>query len=361
MRVARARTRRRLAWIGCFVVLAGALMIGIEFDWRDEPDFRRLTLTPEATSRPVPSATVDTARRPVRPTSETDREAAEARVLAATAPAAGDAVPPPSFDIVRVARDGAAVLAGRAPAGASVTISEGGRPLTQIAAWGGEWAAVLDTPLAPGSRALTVEAVLEDGATLAGAAPVVVVVPERAEDDALAVRLAGRAGEASVLLTRPRDAGTPAALALAMADHDEVGGVVLSGTAPVGRAVRAYLDDSPIGVAHAVRGDAWRLVLDGPVALGRYRLRLDQIAADGTVEARVEVPFIRAAAQSDDVPAAVRRIVVQPGTNLWRIARRIYGEGMLFTTIYQANAGQITDPDLIYPGQIFMLPELVRR
>ncbi len=360
-RVARARTRRRLAWVGYFVVLAGALTIGIEFGWRDEPDFRRLTLTPEATSRPVPSATLDTVRRPVRPTSETDRETAEARAMAAIAPAAGDVVPPPSFDIVRVARDGAAVLAGRAPAGARVTISEGGRPLTQIAARGGEWAVVLDTPLAPGPRALTVEATLDDGATLAGAAPVLVVVPARAEDDALAVRLAARTGEASVLLTQPPATGASRELALATADHDEDGGVVLTGTAPVGRTVRAYLDDSPIGAARAVRDGGWHLVPAGPVAPGRYRLRLDQIAADGTVEARVEVAFTRRAAPSDEVPETARRIVVEPGTNLWRIARRIYGEGMLFTTIYEANAGQIRDPDLIYPGQVFMLPKLARR
>ena len=32
------------------------------------------------------------------------------------------------------------------------------------------------------------------------------------------------------------------------------------------------------------------------------------------------------------------------------------GEGMLFTVIYLANAGQIEDPDMIFPGQIFRLP-----
>ena len=49
-------------------------------------------------------------------------------------------------------------------------------------------------------------------------------------------------------------------------------------------------------------------------------------------------------------------MIVQPGNSLWRIARRVYGSGFQYTVIYAANAGQIRDPDLIFPGQIFVLP-----
>ena len=57
---------------------------------------------------------------------------------------------------------------------------------------------------------------------------------------------------------------------------------------------------------------------------------------------------------------AAGQVVVQPGNSLWRIASRVYGEGLLYTEIYQANVGQIRDPDLIYPGQIFDLPDPAR-
>ncbi len=71
---------------------------------------------------------------------------------------------------------------------------------------------------------------------------------------------------------------------------------------------------------------------------------------------RIEVPFIRAPAAVAISFAPGERIVVQPGYNLWQIARRTYGKGVLYSVIYQANAEQIGDPDLIYPGQIFSLP-----
>ncbi len=56
-----------------------------------------------------------------------------------------------------------------------------------------------------------------------------------------------------------------------------------------------------------------------------------------------------------------RLVVVQPGGNLWTIARRTYGAGIQYTTIYKANRDQIADPDLIYPGQVFVLPDAGRR
>ena len=49
-------------------------------------------------------------------------------------------------------------------------------------------------------------------------------------------------------------------------------------------------------------------------------------------------------------------VLVQPGNSLWRLARRTYGSGLRYTDIYDANRDQIRDPNLIYPGQVFVLP-----
>ena len=49
-------------------------------------------------------------------------------------------------------------------------------------------------------------------------------------------------------------------------------------------------------------------------------------------------------------------MTVQPGNNLWTLARTHYGSGVRYTQIFTANRDQIRDPDLIYPGQIFNMP-----
>ncbi len=55
------------------------------------------------------------------------------------------------------------------------------------------------------------------------------------------------------------------------------------------------------------------------------------------------------------VPAIATARITR-GDNLWQISKRIYGRGERYTVIYDANQAQIRDPDLIYPGQIFVLP-----
>ena len=48
---------------------------------------------------------------------------------------------------------------------------------------------------------------------------------------------------------------------------------------------------------------------------------------------------------------------VERGDSLWRISATIYGEGTRYTQIYDANASQIRDPNLIYPGQVLVVPK----
>lgn len=66
-----------------------------------------------------------------------------------------------------------------------------------------------------------------------------------------------------------------------------------------------------------------------------------------------------APASIDDTPSAptIEAVTVQPGSSLWELAKRNYGEGNQYIRIYTANKDQIKNPDLIYPGQIFEIPE----
>ncbi|MDQ3973350.1 MAG: LysM peptidoglycan-binding domain-containing protein [Actinomycetota bacterium] len=51
-----------------------------------------------------------------------------------------------------------------------------------------------------------------------------------------------------------------------------------------------------------------------------------------------------------------REHTVQPGDTLSAIALAHYGNGSEFPRIVRANPNQITDPDLIFPGQVLKIP-----
>ena len=72
--------------------------------------------------------------------------------------------------------------------------------------------------------------------------------------------------------------------------------------------------------------------------------------------ARIETKFSRAKPLGDLPRDAF--VFVQPGNNLWRLARRSYGSGIRYSVIYEANREQIRDPSLIYPGQVFVVPRV---
>ena len=153
-------------------------------------------------------------------------------------------------------------------------------------------------------------------------------------------------------------ASVPGGRAIVHVQHDE------AGVGEAGALVRAYVDDRFAREA-TVGGDGrWTLELPDLVE-GLYTLRIDQIASDGQVASRVETPFRREyprpplprPGQPPSLPGT-GVVTVQPGNNLWTLARLHYGSGMLYTQIFTANRDQIRDPDLIYPGQIFTVPEM---
>jgi nucleoid-associated protein YgaU len=83
-------------------------------------------------------------------------------------------------------------------------------------------------------------------------------------------------------------------------------------------------------------------------------LTLSATDANGTTVPPVTAPF---ALETLPNALAAGHVIITPGDNLWLIARHVYGHGTLYTLIYSANASEIRDPNLIFPGQAFALPK----
>jgi nucleoid-associated protein YgaU len=238
----------------------------------------------------------------------------------------------------------------------------------------------------------------ETGPTAAAPPGVPPVAPSAASDDLPALAAAGPEATSGAALSAAADLSDPAAAERAASlppafvlrqggavevsgpapqpadavvidaiSYSDTGAVQISGRAgqddPEAR-VQLYLDNQPLALAQAERG-TWSVAVP-ELAPGLYTLRADQLGADGRVATRFETPFQRASPEDATRPparpgregeASAQIVTVQPGNSLWRISREHYGEGVRYVQIYQANVDQIRDPDLIYPGQIFVLPD----
>ncbi len=163
-----------------------------------------------------------------------------------------------------------------------------------------------------------------------------------------------------LLNTAPPEAMTN--VALDTISYSDVGEVQLAGRAQSNTAsVRVYLDNTSVINLPVDEQGRWRGELPD-VDEGVYTLRVDEVSDTGKVTSRVETPFKRestdvlvAAAAQQDGP--ISAITVQEGATLWAIARARYGDGALYVRVFEANSKAIRDPDLIYPGQVFDLPD----
>ncbi|HRO11105.1 MAG TPA: LysM peptidoglycan-binding domain-containing protein [Amaricoccus sp.] len=336
-------------------------------------------------------------------------EPTAAAVRAPTAPAPAETPPDvaaaepevPGFDVVRVEPDGSAAVVGTAEPGARVTIYADEAPLAEAEADAdGNFVAIFRVDPAEEPRALTLGAVAPGGAASTSedvvmllppapgtaepeaqpapetesaaapgeepepVAPAPVVLPEAGAAPEVAATVILRRDEVEVT-PAPPDASGRRPVTLGAVSYGETGEVSLAGAGTAGAMVRAYVDDGFVGEAQVAPDGRWRMQLAG-LAEGIYRLRVDLLAADGRVASRVETPFQRdypppppprpGAPRPGAVPGSVA-ITVQPGSNLWTLARIHYGSGVRYTQIFTANRDQIRDPDLIYPGQIFTIPE----
>jgi nucleoid-associated protein YgaU len=271
----------------------------------------------------------------------------------------------PSFDVVRVNPQGDAVMAGRAAPGSTVTVLDGERAVGEVKAdENGEWVFVPEEALPPGERRLTLRVADPDGKAIGSEDTVVLIVPEAGRDiagrpagsgsQALALRL-GPGGSQATVLQAPSTTTEAPPVSIQAVDDGEGGSATVSGRAGPGATVQLYLDNALAGRTQAGADGAWRMTIETPANAQAFSLRADEVTEQGQVTARVAVPFTRGAGGMEPGPA-VTSIVVQRGTNLWRIARRTMGSGVAYTSIYEANKAQILDPNLIYPGQVFSVP-----
>ncbi|CAH2409544.1 Ig-like domain-containing protein [Mesorhizobium escarrei] len=200
----------------------------------------------------------------------------------------------------------------------------------------------------------------------------------------------------------PAAPATPAAGPKLVVEAIEIDGnkIFVAGLADPGRKVRAYANDILLGDAKTSPDGHFLVEATRNIPVGTYTIHVDALDADGIkVVARAAVPFEREpgesiaavapaeakpaapattpAAPAAEAPADVAAatppaevpetaapklehadsaVIIRRHDTLWRISRRVYGQGVRYSTIYLANQDQIRNPDRIWPGQVFKVP-----
>ncbi|MGY9034959.1 MAG: LysM peptidoglycan-binding domain-containing protein [Rhodobacterales bacterium] len=309
----------------------------------------------------------------------------------------------PTFDIVRVDPEGSGLIAGVAAPGSTISLLIDGTPdISTLVPADGQFVLMFDLPQSDEPTSLSLKEKKADGTIIISSATVLInplskgkvpieLDPPSVVGEALAVvdsedavvtitkqevvaSSAGNIGN-NTIKKKPTIVivdstgtkvvqSTPVPISpkgdnvenvvIDTITYDDKGDVAISGRGSAGDFVRIYIDDKPVLLTSIGVDGSWVTPLTD-IKQGLYKLRADEVSKSGTVLSRVETPF-----QRENVMIAAKgasAITVQPGYTLWAIAREKYGSGFQYVRVYQANQDLIKNPDLIYPGQVFKLPE----
>ncbi len=284
----------------------------------------------------------------------------------------------PSLDLVRIDENGSTVVAGKAEANTNIDIVLDGEVIGEAQTDAtGAFVALLniapsDTPRELGlvqKQATGEQVVSADKVLVMPFQPDAVVAPQLivAKPDGVEV-ITPSGSDASTAETSvevsTEDTGAEAqvaanasGLSLDTIVYDDLGDVVIAGRGSSDDFVRIYLDNKPADVQKVTNDGQWKITLSD-VPEGVYALRVDSVDSAGAVTERVQSPFKREATElvAGAGSGQPSNVTIQPGYTLWALAEKRYGNGVRYVQIYDANRDRIKDPDLIYPGQVFDLP-----
>ncbi|WP_027515078.1 LysM peptidoglycan-binding domain-containing protein [Bradyrhizobium sp. WSM1417] len=225
----------------------------------------------------------------------------------------------PRFDVARVDDHGeAAVIAGQATPGAKVELLRDGKPLDSVVADASGQFVMTPPQLPAGSYELTLRAKSPDGTVTQSGRSMPVVIAEAAPPPA-----------------RP---------------------------APVARQeVRQETKQEAKAEKPDDKSDVVASVSDRPAARPRLMGAPKPKGGSGVMARTPAATTVASASPADVVGGAPAETggsrVISRGDSLWALSRLAYGDGARFAVIYNANRAKIHNPNLIYPGQTFVVPQ----
>jgi nucleoid-associated protein YgaU len=373
-----------------FVACGAALALAIQQVRREPPVDTSSATTAPAISKPALDAREQSPAPLAKAQAET-KAVVDALIGSSPSPESGDNVP--TFDVASIEPTGEAVIAGRAAPGATVELLRDGEVHDRAVADKSGQFVIVPPKLPPGTYDLTLRSKAPDGTVATSKQRVTAALEPRSTERPVVALVTPN--KPTVVLSQPGAAKPGTGAVVVETVEIEPGGKFhVSGQARPGAALRLYLNDSFVTSVTSGADGRFAVTITEGVAPGSYRVRLDEALSSGTVRARAEVPFTvpettasvsaqattskrpdSAAPQQPQLAAAgatvlpdngspsstvvvpkITTTTVSRGDSLWRLSQVSYGAGTRYAVIYKANRGQIRNPNLIYPGQVFVVP-----
>jgi nucleoid-associated protein YgaU len=374
------RSQNTLVWVGAVaaaIVVAGASALywtHPDFLWWNPTATRVVANAPESKPQVVPPAPP-----PVQPPPPAT-SAPEPGQAAATASSSLE----PAFDVVNVDPSGEAVIAGRAAPNEKVELRDAGKTVAEATADAAGQFVIIPPAFAPGDHSLSLAASADKGQLVISKSVAVSVAAQEVKAAAATLAPINPTPSAPSPLGM-RTLATPSSasgsrVAIQSVEADAMGGLVAKGLAEPNATVRLYLNQADLAEAKTQSDGRWSLTIQHGMSPGGYVMRADEIGQGAASSlASADTPFdypdasspaqtapvlASASAEPSSAPSPANPVIasvqtkrVATGHTLWALSQSYYGDPTRYPEIVEANRAQIHNPNVIFPGQVFVVPK----
>ena len=273
------------------------------------------------------------------------------------------------LEVIRVRPDGSLVIAGKGLPNSKVEIISGSTVIaTTTSDKIGEFVAVPEKQLKSGEHLLAFRQITKNGnITIANEAvainvtgtndiPIVAIIDSEGKLGARVIQAPGLIESKIANNVNEQKKSTkkinPIISILAFTYDAKVGQLILSGTAYGGIQINAGFSGKETS-STKILNNKWSLTIPGKLISGKQKVSAVLLGKDGKILNKNSVNISGKSIQNANGKTF---IIVQKGDALWNIAFNRLGLGQRYIDIVDLNKEIITNPDLIYPKQLFVIP-----
>ena len=255
------------------------------------------------------------------------------------------------FDIVRLDPSGDLIIAGKTEPNIVVDIYDGNQKLTSVLSdTHGDWVWVSEKKIDNGLKRFNLKHSDSEGKIINSDENIIIFFEKNEKQKVVKIRDKGEVG-IEILNNNQEVRG----LALDSSEHFDNEKLRLKGRSIPNAEIQIFISKKLIGKSITDAQGNWEFSIN-EIVFENYDLEIKSSFENNILSLKTQILN----GKIDSKLFYEKEIIVENGNSLWRIARKTLGGGILYAEIYKNNKKIINDPDLIFPGQVFKIPNLKR-
>ena len=253
-----------------------------------------------------------------------------------------------TFDIVRLDKTGDVVIAGKTIPNIKVDILDGNEILASVFSdSNGDWVWISENPLPEGIKRFNLKHF--DGEHEFFSHQNIIILREKNNYLSSKILKFSKSSSIEIINNNKKILG----LSLDIAEYLDEDSLMLTGRTKPNAKVKLFFSDNFIKDSTSDNRGVWK------VELKNFEFTNNNLIVTTEIEGqKIKLKTKIFEKKIDPNFIFEKEVIVKNGNSLWRIARKTLGGGVYYSEIYKSNMKEIENPDLIFPGQVFNIPNL---